>query len=201
MHQRQRFTTAEIAAVDVQSTDRAGVPALMPYVGNQVLDCMDAGLQRVKHDLPGNAGDTEHDKRGDQKKHCVSVHQNLPRANVWVKSLIMENTNRNNDIATRIARSHGNNSARFCGGVVEMPKNVSRSENREAMKSPHSTKFFSRENTPNTNKRTTPISAKVSPVVYSSKGFWNGSASSAVSAVACWAISASWAEMPESWAV
>lgn len=59
----------------------------------------------------------------------------------------MENTNRNNDTATRIARSHGNNSARFCGGVVEMPKNVNRSENREAMKSPHSTKFLNRENT------------------------------------------------------
>ena len=64
-----------------------------------------------------------------------------------MKSLMMENTNRNNDTATRIARSHGNNSARFCGGVVEMPKNVNRSENREAMKSPHSTKFLNRENT------------------------------------------------------
>ena len=75
---------------------------------------------------------------------------------------MMENTNRNNDTATRIARSHGNSSARFCGGVVEMPKNVSRSENREAILPPHSTKFFNRENTPNTNKRTTPISANIS---------------------------------------
>ena len=55
MHQRQRFTATEVAAVDVESADRAGVPAFMAYVGDQVLDCMDAGLQRVKHDLPSNA--------------------------------------------------------------------------------------------------------------------------------------------------
>ena len=74
MHEGQRFTATEVAAVDVESADRAGVPALMPYVGDQVLDCMDAGLQRVKHDLPSNAGDTKDDKGNDQKEDCVSVH-------------------------------------------------------------------------------------------------------------------------------
>ena len=74
MHEGQGFTGAEVAAVDVQRTDRAGVPALMPYVGDQIFHRVDAGLQRVKHDLPSNAGDTKDDKGNDQKEDCVSVH-------------------------------------------------------------------------------------------------------------------------------
>ena len=49
-------------------------PTGQVFQPDQVPDCMDAGLQRVKHDLPSNAGDTKDDKGNDQKEDCVSVH-------------------------------------------------------------------------------------------------------------------------------
>ena len=128
MYQRQSFAGAEIAAVNIQRTHRAIMPTAVELVIVQVFDGIEAGLERMKHNLPCNAGDTQRNEHGDQKEHHISVHQKRPpRANVWVKSLMIPNTNRNRATATTIARNHGKNSDRFCGASAEIPKNASRS--------------------------------------------------------------------------
>ena len=55
MNEGQGFTGAEIAAVNIERTDRALIPALMQNIPVQIFNAVIDILNRVEHDAAENA--------------------------------------------------------------------------------------------------------------------------------------------------